>query len=258
MFSWNKQTYKNKVVVITGASSGIGRSVALRVACVGAKIALIARRVDKLQETKKLCVKSGAEVVCYPCDLTVQSAVQIIFNKLEAQWGEIHLLVNNAGVSGGGEFGSEKSFTDFELLTSINYSATVHCTHCALPLLKKTGGTVFVNCSFWGLCPQPLLAAYSGSKFALRGFFDAFRHELKQHGVHVCVAYIAGIDTEMSSGNISSAKCANMFIRALLLRHSEVYVPQTNWSTYIFRTLCPQYTDRIAHEWMHDHLASET
>lgn len=176
---------QNKVVVITGASSGIGKALAEKYAAEGWKLVLAARRIERLQELEKQLINS--EVLSLKTDVTkVDDCKNLILTTIE-KFGKIDVLINNAGIS------MRAIFEDVELsvmqkMMDVNYWGTVYCTKFALPYLLKSKGSLVGVISVGGYVGLPGRAGYSASKFAVRGFLDTVRTENLKTGLHVLVA----------------------------------------------------------------------
>lgn len=176
---------KNKVVIITGASSGIGKALAFGFASKGARLVLAARRVELLDELKGEL--SPAEVLTCKADVSVEADCQALIEAAVARFGQIDILVNNAGIS------MRAVFEDVELdvirqLMDVNFWGTVYCSKYALPHLLKTRGSLVGIISIAGHVGLPGRTGYSASKFAVRGFLDTLRIENLKKGLHVLVA----------------------------------------------------------------------
>ena len=176
---------KNKVVVITGASSGIGRSLAYEFASRGCKLVLAARRVELLNQIKAQL--NQAEILVQQTDVSMESDCSQLIRKAVDHFGRIDILINNAGIS------MRAIFEDVDLdvirrLMDVNFWGTVYCTKYALPYLLRTKGSVVGIISIAGFVGLPGRTGYSASKFAIRGFLDALRIENLKRGLHVLVA----------------------------------------------------------------------
>jgi short-subunit dehydrogenase len=182
--------------VVTGASSGIGRATALALASKGASIALAARRAEALQELAAECNALGGHALAVPTDVTDADAVQRLAAEAEKAFGGIDVWINNAGT---GVFGA---FQDADLAlhrrtVEVNLLGTMNGSHAALQtFLRQRRGVLINNISVGGWVPTPFAAAYTASKFGLRGFSASLRQELAAHpGIHVCSVFPAMIDT---------------------------------------------------------------
>jgi len=176
---------KDKVVVITGASSGIGKALAYEFASRGASLVLAARRIDRLKQIEDDL--SDANVLVVQADVSREEDCQDLVNQAVVRFGRIDVLINNAGIS------MRALFADADLgvikkLMDVNFWGTVYCTKSALPHLLKTKGTVVGVISIAGYVGLPARTGYSASKYAIRGFLDALRVENLKTGLHVLVA----------------------------------------------------------------------
>ena len=176
---------KGKVIIITGASSGIGKALAMSLASRGAFLSLGARRVDRLEELKR--EMNVDEVICVETDVSKESDCKRLVDRTIEKFGKIDILINNAGVS------MRALFKDMDMkvmhhLMDVNFYGTVYCTKFALPYLLQTKGSLVGVISIAGYVGLPGRSAYSASKFAVRGFLDTIRIEHLHSGLHVLVA----------------------------------------------------------------------
>ncbi|MCT4672532.1 MAG: SDR family oxidoreductase [Prolixibacteraceae bacterium] len=175
---------KNKVVVITGASSGIGKALATTYAKSGAKLVLGARRLDRLES---LASELDTETICVATDVTKEQDCKQLIDSAVDHFGKIDVLINNAGIS------MRALFEDLELdvlknVMDVNFWGTVYCTKYALPHIIETKGSIVGVISIAGYVGLPGRTGYAASKFAVRGFLDTVRIENLHKGVHVLVA----------------------------------------------------------------------
>ena len=176
---------KNKVVIITGASSGIGRALALKFSAEGSKLVLAARRADRLKELQEQL--KGTEVLPVQTDVSIESDCRLLIEKAIERFGRIDVLINNAGISMRAVF-NEVDLSVLHRLMNVNFWGTVYCTKYALPYLLETKGSVVGVISVAGHVGLPGRTGYSASKFAVRGFLDTLRIENLKTGLHVLVA----------------------------------------------------------------------
>ncbi len=178
---------KDKVIIITGASSGIGLACAREFAQRGARLALAARSTDKLEEIKQELESQNTDVITVPTDVSIEEDCKNLIDQTIHAFGQIDILVNNAGIS------MRALFKDVDLnvlkqLMDVNFWGTVYCTKYALPyLLDKKGSVVGVS-SIAGYVGLPARTGYSSSKFAMHGFLEALRVENLKTGLHVLIA----------------------------------------------------------------------
>ncbi|MGV8090777.1 MAG: SDR family oxidoreductase [Mangrovibacterium sp.] len=176
---------KDKVVIITGASSGIGKALAYEFASKGCKLVLAARRIELLEMLEKDL--APAKVLLQQTDVSIEADCKRLINATVERFGKIDILVNNAGIS------MRAIFEDVELdvlrkLMDVNFWGTVYCTKYALPYLLQTKGSLVGIISIAGYIGLPGRSGYSASKFAIRGFLDTIRTENLKKGLHVLVA----------------------------------------------------------------------
>lgn len=176
---------QNKVVIITGASSGIGKALAIKYASKGWDLVLAARRIDRLLELEKKLV--GVNVLSVKTDVSVEADCKDLIDAAVKNFGKIDVLINNAGISMRASF-DEVSLDVLRRLMDVNYWGTVYCTKFALPYLLKQKGSLVGVISTGGYIGLPGRTGYSGSKFAVRGFLDTVRIENLKTGLHVLVA----------------------------------------------------------------------
>jgi short-subunit dehydrogenase len=177
---------KDKVVVITGASSGIGKALAYEFGKKGAKVVLAARNITNLLEIVNDLDKLGITALALKTDVTSEDDCRALIEKTIEKFGRIDVLINNAGIS------MRALLIDLRLdvmrrVMDTNYWGTVYCTKFALPHLLKTHGSLLGMISIGGYIGLPGRSGYSASKFAVRGFLDAIRVENRKTGLHVLI-----------------------------------------------------------------------
>ena len=186
--------------VVTGAASGIGEALAHALAARGSNLILLDKDADRLEAVEKAIRGrfSTPAVSGYVVDLADAEATQDVARTLLTEHPDITLVVNNAGVALGGRF-DQVTLEEFQWVMDINFRATVQLTHLLLPALKAAPGSHLVNMSsVFGLIGPAGQAAYAASKFAVRGFTEAIRHELVTDGVGVTSVHPGGIRTRIA------------------------------------------------------------
>ncbi|MBS7562874.1 SDR family oxidoreductase [Mucilaginibacter sp. Bleaf8] len=179
---------KDKIVVITGASSGIGKALAHECASRGANLVLAARQYVNLCDiTEKIEKQYGVKALAVQCDVSIEDDCALLIKQAVLTFGRVDVLINNAGIS------MRALFKDLDLqvikrLMDVNFWGTVYCTKYAMPELLKSKGTVVGVSSIAGYKGLPGRTGYSASKFAMNGFLDALRVENLKTGVHVLTA----------------------------------------------------------------------
>ena len=217
------RSLENKVVVITGAGSGIGRALALQLAAQGAILALCDVSAENLQKTVEIAGAHGVKVYSATVDVSDRKAVQTFADNVERVLGKAHVIINNAGVALG-QTVEHMNRSDFEWVMNINFYGVVNGTEAFLPHLKaqKEGHIVNIS-SIFGIIGVPSQSAYNSSKFAVKGFTEAMRQELKisHPQIHVTCVHPGGIKTnivrngriqeDMSGKQVSHGKMAADF-----------------------------------------------
>ncbi|WP_435771632.1 SDR family NAD(P)-dependent oxidoreductase [Nocardioides sp. SYSU DS0651] len=191
----------NKVVVITGAGSGIGRALAVNLAGKGSLLALSDVDEAGLAETVSLATQAGApEVISDRLDVADRAAFAAYAAKVADHFGRVNVVVNNAGVALAGDV-TDLTYEDMEWITGINFWGVVHGTKEFLPHLIASGDAHIVNLSsLFGLIAMPGQSAYNATKFAVRGFTEALREEMliAGHKVGVSCVHPGGIKTAIA------------------------------------------------------------
>lgn len=182
------RTFIDQIAVITGASSGIGRAIALGLAAEGAKLGLVGRRLEALEAVAKSARNHTSNVKCYRADLTLDEDINAIAKLLKREFGHIDLLVHSAGVISLGRLESAP-VADLDWQYRINVRAPYVLTQALLPMLRlRQGQIVFINSSA-GMSASANLSQYAATKFALRAIADSLRQEINAEGVRVLSVY---------------------------------------------------------------------
>lgn len=184
-----KDSFRNNVVVITGASRGIGAELARQLAARGARLALAARDTAALDAVAAGCRELGAEVEVLRTDVAVERDCRQLIEWTVARFGRLDTLVNNAGATMWARVDEIRDLGMLERIMQVNYMGAVYCTAHALPHLKVTRGRIVGIASLTGLTGVPTRSGYAASKHAMRGFFDSLRIELDGSGVTVTMVY---------------------------------------------------------------------
>ncbi len=179
---------KDKVVVITGASSGIGKSLAYEFANHGSKVVMAARSEDKLAEIKKDIIKKGGDAIFIVTDVAIEADCRNLIDSTIAKYSKIDILINNAGISMRALF-EDADLSVIKKLMDVNFWGTVYCTKCALPQILKNNGSIVGVSSIAGIKALPARTGYSASKYAMVGFLDALRSENIKRNIHVLTAF---------------------------------------------------------------------
>lgn len=263
-----KTFYKGKVVIVTGASSGIGLASAHLFGKLGAKVVIAARRAELLDKVAAdIVAESGAEVLSVPTDVTSEEACRALIDKTLERFGRIDVLVNNAGLS------MRAMFANLDLdvlrrLMDVNFWGTVYCTKYAEKHLQKVKGTVVGVISIAGYSALPARTGYSASKYAVRGFFDSLRIEHLKDGLNVLTFAPNYVESNVrnaaltadgtpqgktplnESGLMSAETCALKLARAIAHRRSRRTLTLLGQITAAGRQIIPQIDDIITYRYI--------
>jgi len=191
---------KDKVVLITGASSGFGEDAALLFAQEGCKVVLAARRIDRLQNLAAKIQDFGGESIAIPVDIVDSVDVNNMVQTTIDLYGHIDILYNNAGIGRVEWFENHTLERDIDTLVQVNLTALMQVTRSVLPYMLARGEGHIINMvSVAGLIALPLITSYSASKFGARGFTDALRREVAPLGIKVSGIYPGPANTEFGS-----------------------------------------------------------
>ena len=258
-----------KIIVITGASEGIGAEIALQLAAsykAGIGLVLAARKLDALQTVASQCEAHGAQTLCVRTDVGVREDCSVLISQAIAKFGRIDALINNAGISAQAllEEVSPDKLSWYEDVMRVNHWGSVWCTHAALPHLIAAKGSIVAVSSLAGLVGVPGRTAYSASKFAQTGFFEALRAEMKAHGVSVTIAYPGVVRTQIrqhglnaqgqalgssglkEEGAMTVEECARLIIEGMNSRAREVVMTAIGKIGRWLKLLAPSKLDQIA------------
>lgn len=194
------KSLKNSVVVITGGSTGIGLETAKIFAAEGARIALLARRPEPLADAEKQLAAAGAEVLTLSLDVTDETQVATAFSAIEAKWGRIDLLINNAGTGFATDL-SAASLADYRRIIETNVTGVFLCVRAALPGMKarKSGHIINVS-SIVGKVANPNAPLYCASKHALNGYTSGLQQQVAPDKIRVSLVSPASVDTDYWAG----------------------------------------------------------
>ena len=257
-------TFKDNVTIITGASSGIGRELALVLAKSGAQLVLAARSGERLAEVAGICREAGADALVVPTDVAVEKDCRLLIEKTVARFGRIDTLVINAGISMWCTFDKIEDLSAMERITRVNYFGTVYCTYFALPYLKQSRGRLVAVSSLAGRTGVPTRTFYAASKHAMMGFCDSLRIELMATGVSVtviCPGFVAtgvrklalGADGQPAgeshvkeSAVMTPQTCAHLISKAMAARKRELIMTLRGKLGMGLKLVAPGMVDRIA------------
>jgi short-subunit dehydrogenase len=192
---------KGKVVIVTGASSGIGEATARKFGSEGAKVILAARRVDKLQTLAQEInsMRTGAETLVVQADLSQLEDIKSMIMQTLEKFGRIDVLVNNAGFGRLDWLENLDPIKDIQAQIDVNVMGVIQTTRQVLPvMMKQRRGSIINMCSMAGLVGTPTYTIYAASKHAVHGFSEALRREVKPWGIDVSLVYPGGVVTEFT------------------------------------------------------------
>ena len=190
-----------KVAAITGASSGIGEATARALAAEGAKVALVARRHDRLVKLSDEIEKDGGEALAIEADVSDHGQVEAMVGQVTGQFGGLHIMVNNAGVMLLGAVDGA-DVNEWRRMIEVNLLGLLYCTHAALPLIEASGGGDIVNLSsVAGRRADAGAAVYNMTKFGVHGFSEALRQEALHAGIRVTTVAPGFVETELQGHN---------------------------------------------------------
>jgi len=254
---------KDKVVVITGASKGIGAELARQLAAKGAKLALAARDLEELEKVAAQCREAGGHAIVVRADVTAERDCAAIMSGASLAYGRIDVLVNNAGATMWARFEEIEDISILEGIMKVNYMGAVYCTKQALPYLRQSRGLLVGVASLTALTGVPTRSGYAAAKHAMRGFFDSLRIELMGSGVDVTMVYPGFVDTgvrENATGPdgkpighvpvrldmMSVEECARITVAAIEARRREVVMTARGKMGVWLKLVAPGIVDRMA------------
>ena len=257
-----RDEFRGLVAIVTGASSGIGRALALQLANQGAKVVLAARRADRLEQVAAICRHAGAEVLVVPTDVRDELQCKALIEKTLEVFGRLDMLVNNAGLAASALFDEFPDLHLFKHTMDVNFYGTVYCTYYALPHLKKRRGRIVAVSSVGGKSAIPYNTPYCASKYAMHGFYDSLRMELYQHGVSCTVVCPWWVATEFHESQLNkdgvprgergrayytkktmtSDQCAQIVLKAAFKRRREVLMGPGTLAIWL-KVIAPGFLD---------------
>lgn len=250
-------------VLISGASAGIGRATALRLAAQGAALAVCARRADRLEQVAAEIRSAGGEALPVVADVSSKSDMESFVGQALERFGQLDVVICNAGF---GIYGTIETVTAAQMrqLLEVNFLGTYHLARAALPVFRKQQrGHLIVVSSIVGKRGIPYMSAYSATKFAQVGLAESLRAELKGTGIHVSLVYPISTETEFfqvmtghsgfatrAAGPRQSADDVARAIERLIARPvAEVYPYRKARALSVLNALVPGLTDQIVKRW---------
>ena len=259
-----QNSFREKTVIITGASSGIGKALALRLADEGAWLTLAARNAQRLDSLAEECRQRKSKAIAIPTDVADESQCRALIQRTQETYGHIDMLVDNAGIAVVSKLKDLPNLRLFRRVVDVNFYGAVHCTYYALPYLKETRGRIVNISSLGGMLAIPYNTSYIASKFAMIGFSDSLRMEVEPAGVSVTVICPYWVVTEFheryldktgqpkgptgratyTKDMMTADQCAQIILRAARRRKRQVVMrpgPLVLW----LKLIAPGLTDRL-------------
>ena len=256
--------WRDQVVVITGASLGIGADTARSLAAQGARLVLSGRDAERLDQVAASCRAAGVPVEAVLADVTIEADCRALIDRAMARFERIDTLICNAGQALWARAEEIADWSVFERLMRVNYLGAVYCTMAALPHLRTSKGRIVVVSSVAGKTGVPMRSGYAAAKAALHGFFDSLRIELSSTGVSVtivCPGFVGtgsrarnlGPDGQLLGRNpvneaamMNVAECTRRLLHAAAHREREVVMwPRARLGTWL-KLIWPSLVDRMA------------
>ncbi len=258
---------KGKVVIVTGASSGIGKALAEKSAQMGAKVILAARDIEKTKLISEKLTNNGFECIAIKTDVSIEEDCKNLINKTIELYGKIDILINNAGISMRALF-EEVDLKVIKQLMDVNFWGTVYCSKYALPHLIATKGSIVGVSSIAGYKGLPGRTGYSASKFAMQGFLEVVRIENLKKGLHVliaCPGFTASNirktalakdgkqqgETPRDENKMMSAdEVANRIIKGIKARKRTIIMSTDGILTVMLNNFFPAWVDKLVYNHM--------
>lgn len=254
--------FKDKVIIITGASSGIGLATARLFAGMGAKLSLAARSIDRLESLASELTDDRSRILCIKTDVSVEEDCRRLIEETVRRFGKIDILINNAGISMRAPF-MNVNMEVIKKLMNVNFWGTVYCTKYALPEILKTKGSIAGVISTAGYVAIPGRTGYVTSKYAIRGFLETLRIEHLNDGINILVfapGYTAsnvrnaalladgspqGYSPKDEGKLMSAEKVAEKLAYGLYRRKKEMILTALGyWDIWLYRRF-PRLMDRV-------------
>jgi len=255
---------ENNVIIITGASAGIGKELTLQLAPQKTRLVLAARSHEQLEKVAATCRELGAQTLCVQTDVANRAQCENLIEQTIKAFGRIDVLVNNAGMSMWAEFQTIQDISVFEKLMQVNYLGSVYPTFYALPHLLESKGRIVAVSSLTGKNGVPTRTGYAASKHALVGFFDSLRIELDDTGVSVTMIYPGFVKSQvrkralgadgqpLGASKLDEEKimpvdvCVRRMIRAIEKRDRELLMTTKAKIGLWLKLISPKLVDKIA------------
>lgn len=263
-----KEVFRDQVVVITGASSGIGEALAYELAKAGASLALAARSAERLEKVAAECLRLGAKAAPFETDVSDEDQCKSLVDSTMTTYGRIDALVNNAGFGARAPLADLPSLDLFVEVLNTNFMGSVYCTYHALPHLKQTKGRIIAVVGLIAKVPLPDYGSYTASKYAMAGFFDSIRMELEDSGVSVTTVYPDFVATRFAANErdadgrprgqaaariysektMTAQKCAELIVESAAARRREVTLSLRGRLVPWIKLMAPKLVEKRARQ----------
>lgn len=254
---WTQQLW-GQVVIVTGASAGIGRATAVLLAQSGAYVMMVARRRERLAELAAQLADAPGQCRWVAGDIADETFCQQVVADTMAAWGRVDVLINNAGVGHNGRL-AEMSPADIDRLLATNIRGLLLLTQTAVPIMQaQRSGHIINISSIVGQRPLPLSGLYCASKTAVNFISRTLHMELKQDGIRVSTVYPGRTQTEFGTallgaprrnrfafGRVSAERAAEAIVRTIGNRHTDVFVTRFDWGFTHLNRLFPRSIDAM-------------
>lgn len=255
---------KDKVVLITGASEGIGRAVAKVCSREGAQVVISARNETRLMELAEEIKNDNSAVKIIKADVSQQNECFNLIKETVSHFGKLDILINNAGRTMWCRFDEIQDLRIVNEIMETNFYGSLYCTYYALPYLYKTGGHIVAISSVAGLTGVPCRTIYSASKHAMVGFFDSLRVEIEPKGVHVTIVAPDFVKSEIhkralkgdgsslgqtpmvESKIMTAEECAELILNAIVKKQRLLITSTRGKAGRWLKLICPSLVDKIA------------
>lgn len=262
---FGKKYFEGKVFIVTGASSGIGKSIAIEAAKQGANVSVASRNIEKLNIVAEEIRKFNVQSLAVKTDVSKKEDAENLILKTVERFGKIDVLVNNAGISMRAMF-SDLDVEVFDKVMDVNFRGTVYCSKYALTHILKQKGSIVGVSSISGFSPLPARTAYCSSKYAMFGFLTTLRLENLKKGLHVLITHPGFTESEIrmhaltADGSeqgktprhenkmMSSAEVAKHVLRAIKKRKKVQILTLTGKATFFFEKFIPNIANKLIYK----------
>lgn len=256
--------FKDNIVILTGASTGIGEALAHQLAAQGAWLVLAARNAQKLESVAAECRACGGCALVVATDVTDEEECRELVERAVAEYGRIDTLINNAGLSMWMKFEDVEDLDSLEYLMRVNFFGSMYCSYYALPYLKQSKGRIVAIASVAARTGIPTRTGYAASKHAMVGFFESLRIEVEDDGISVTIAFpdfvASGMHTRSLGADgkplghnplqvdklMTSEECAQLIVAGAAARKRQIVMSNRSRFGQWLKLIAPGKVDEIA------------